>query len=80
MSAAEYVIADPTGNITALVYTPVARPQQAETAEKIMAACRGLLGGRKTVKSKKSENNVFSRGSGVTSVTPFPLSSAHSAG
>jgi len=41
MSAAEYVIADPTGNITALVYTPVARPQQAETAEKIMAACRG---------------------------------------
>jgi hypothetical protein len=41
MSAAEYVIADPTGNITALVYTPVARPQQAETAERIMAAYSG---------------------------------------
>ena len=39
-----------------------------------------MPGGRKTVKSKKSENNVFSRGSGVTSVTPFPLSSAHLGG
>ena len=36
-------------------------------------------GGRKTVKSKNGENLVFSRG-GVTSVTPFPFSSAHSEG
>ena len=39
----------------------------------------GTPGGRKTVKSKNGENLVFSRG-GVTSVTPFPFSSAHSEG
>lgn len=38
-----------------------------------------IPGGRKTVKSKNGENLVFSRG-GVTSVTPFPFSSAHSEG
>jgi hypothetical protein len=40
-------------------------------------AIRGIPGSRKTVKSKNGENLVFSRG-GVTSVTPFPFSSAHS--
>lgn len=40
---------------------------------------RRIPGGRKTVKSKNGENLVFSRG-GVTSVTPFPFSSAHSEG
>ena len=38
-----------------------------------------MPGGRKTVKSKNGENLVFSRG-GVTLVTPFPFSSAHSEG
>ena len=38
---------------------------------------RELPGGRKTVKSKNGENLVFSRG-GVTLVTPFSFSSAHS--
>ncbi len=33
-----------------------------------------MPGGRKTVKIKNGENLVFSRG-GVTSVTPFPVSS-----
>ena len=37
-----------------------------------------IPGGRKTVKSENGENLVFSRGGGVTSVTPFPFSSAHS--
>jgi hypothetical protein len=42
-------------------------------------AAQPIPGGRKTVKSKNGENLVFSRG-GVTSVTPFPFSSAHSEG
>ena len=36
-----------------------------------------IPGCRKTVKSKNGENLVFSRG-GVTKVTPFSFSSAHS--
>ena len=68
------------GTPTATVIGFYSWKAKAENVVKIKKANpEEIPGGRKTVKSKNGENLVFSKG-GVTKVTPFPFSSAHSGG
>lgn len=75
--------ADPVMILIIVILNAAVGVIQQRRAEHSLEALKNMSaprpGGRKTVKLKNGENLVFSRG-GVTSVTPFPFSSAHSEG